>query len=118
MERQLELLVVFSKGVIMRLVYKGIKIPVTNTHNDKLMRFKHQKLYYAIIIKECNRYSSIGNKQRIDIAMTDDNLNILSFLYDMHENTVFENKKATTTIIIPKNTFNNLEINTNFTTED
>lgn len=111
-------LVVIFKGVIMKLIYKGIKIPVTNTHNDKLMRYKHQKLYYAIIIKKCNRYSSIGNKQRIDIAMTDDNLNILSFQYDMHENTVFENKLATTTIIIPRNTYKNLEINTNFTTED
>ena len=102
----------------MKLVYEKIKIPVTTTTNNKLMRYKYQKLYYAIIIKDCNKYSSIGNKQRIDIAMTDENLKILSFQYDMHENTVYENKKASTTIILPKNTYNNLKINTYFTTEE
>ena len=32
----------------------------------------------------------------------------------MHENTVFENKKATKTIILPLNYYDNLEINTKF----
>lgn len=81
------------------------------------MRYKFQKLYYAIIINNCNRYSSIASKQRTDIIMTDDNLNILSYKYEMHENTVYENKNATTTILLPLNTFPNLEENTNFTLE-
>jgi hypothetical protein len=99
----------------MKLVYKKQEIPVTTTTNPNLMRFKFQKLYYAIIINNCNRYSSIASKQRIDIAMTDNNLNILSFKHGMHENTVYENKQATKTILLPLNTFTNLEENTSFT---
>lgn len=99
----------------MKLVYKNKEIPVTTTNNPQIMRFKFQKLYYAIIINNCNRYSSIASKQRIDIVMTDDNLNILSFKLEMHENTVYENKNATKIILLPLNTFDNLEENTSFT---
>ena len=49
--------------------------------------------------------------------MTDDNLNILSFKYEMHENTFVENLNATTTILLPLGTFPNLEIGTNLTLE-
>lgn len=98
----------------MKLVYKNKEIPVTTTNNPQIMRFKFQKLYYAIIINNCNRYSSIASKQRIDIVMTDDNLNILSYKLEMHENTVYENKNATKTILLPLNTFDNLEENTYF----
>ena len=49
--------------------------------------------------------------------MTDDNLNILSFKYEMHENTFVENLNATTTILLPLGTFHNLEIGTNLTLE-
>lgn len=99
----------------MKLVYKDKEIMVTTTNNPLIMRYRFQKLYYAIIINDCNRYSSIASKQRTDIVMTDDNLNILSFKFEMHENTVYENKKATKTILLPLNTFSNLEIKTNFT---
>ena len=98
----------------MYLQYKDISIPVTTTHNKNILKYHFQKLYYAIIIYNCNRYSSIANKQRIDIAMTDDNLNILSIKKDMHENTVYENKEATTTVLLPLNIFDNIDINTNF----
>ena len=82
---------------------------VTTTTNKNILRYHFQKLYYAIIINNCNRYSSIANKQRIDIVMTDDNLNILSFKREMHENTFYENKKATKTILLPLNYFEKLE---------
>ena len=101
----------------MKLVYKNKKIDVTTTNNPSLMRYKFQKLYYAIIINNCNCYSSIASKQRIDIVMTDNNLNILSYKFEMHENTVYENKLATTTILLPLNTFPDLEVNTNFRLE-
>ena len=90
---------------------------VTTTTNKNILRYHFQKLYYAIIINNCNRYSSIANKQRIDIVMTDDNLNILSFKREMHENTFYENKKATKTILLPLNYFKKLEEKTNFILE-
>lgn len=101
----------------MNLIYKNKKIMVTTTTNKKILRYHFQKLYYAIIINNCNRYSSIANKQRIDIVMTDDNLNILSFKREMHENTFYENKKATKTILLPLNYFEKLEEKTNFILE-
>lgn len=101
----------------MKLKYKNQLVDVTQTTNKTIIKHKVQKLYYAIIIKNCNRYSSIGNKQRVDIIQTDDNLNILSFKYEMHENTFVENLNATTTILLPQGTFPNLEIGTNLTLE-
>ena len=93
----------------MKLKYKTKSIDVTTTKNPTILKYRFQKLYYAIIIKNCNRYSSIANKQRIDIVMTDDNLKILSYKTAMHENTVFANEKATTTVLLPPNYFSNLE---------
>ena len=102
----------------MKLIYNNTKISVTTTNNNMIMRYKYQKLYYAIIINNCNRYSSIGSKQRVDIAMTDNNYKILSLKKQMHENTVYENKNATKVIILPPNTFNNLKVNTCFKIEE
>ena len=101
----------------MKLKYNNKLIEVTQTTNKKIIKYKVQKLYYAIIIRNCNRYSSIANKQRVDVVMTDDNLNILSYKYEMHENTFVENKNATTTILLPLGTFPNLEIGTTLTLE-
>ncbi len=98
----------------MKLKYKNTTLEVTQTYNKHIMRYKFQKLYYAIIIYDCNRYSSIASKQRTDIVMVDKDFNILSFLLDMHENTVYENNKATHTILLPLNTIKELEINTKF----
>ena len=91
----------------MKLVYKDKKISVTTTNNKNIMRYKFPKLYYAIIINNCNSYSSIASKQRIDVVMIDDNLNILSYKLGMHENTIFKNKNATKTILLPLNSFDN-----------
>lgn len=102
----------------MKLIYNNKEISVTNTYNNLIMRYKYQKLYYAIIINECNKYSSIHNKQRVDIVMTDNNLKILAIKRNMHENTIYENKKADKTIILPLNTFPDLKENTYFTTKD
>ena len=98
----------------MNLIYKENSIGVTKTNNPQILKYHFQKLYYAIIINNCNRYSSIANKQRIDIVMTDDNLKILSFKREMHENTFYENLQATTTILLPLNYFSDLEPNTFF----
>ena len=96
----------------MQLKYNNETIQVTTTNNKSILKYHFQKLYYAIIINNCNRYSSIANKQRIDVVMTDNELNILSIKRNMHENTVYENKKATTTILLPPNTFKNIKKNT------
>ena len=93
----------------MNLLYNNKSISVTTTKNKDILKYHFQKLYYAIIVENCNRYSSIAHKQRIDIVMTDNDLNILSIKQDMHENTFYEDKKATTTIVLPPNYFHNLE---------
>ena len=102
----------------MNLVYNKKSIMVTETTNQNILKYHFPKLYYAIIIRNCNRYSSIANKQRIDIVLTDDNLNILSYKKEMHENTFYENKLATTTILLPLNTFEDLKENTSFSLEN
>ena len=101
----------------MKLKYDNEILDVTTTTNKTIIKYKIQKLYYAIIIKDCNRYSSIANKQRVDVVMTDDNLKILAFKLDMHENTFFETKEATTTILLPKGSIKTLEIGKNFILE-
>lgn len=98
----------------MKLKYNNKLIDVTTTTNSTILKYHFQKLYYAIIIKNCNRYSSIANKQRIDVVMTDNNLKILSYKREMHENTVFSNEKATTTILLPLNYFQELNIGEKF----
>lgn len=98
----------------MQLKYQNNSINVTTTTNKTILKFHFQKLYYAILIKNCNRYSSIGNKQRIDVVMTDDNLTILSLKREMHENTVFTNEEATNTILLPLDRFPNLKIGETF----
>ena len=90
----------------------------TTTNNKDILKYQFRKLYYAIIINNCNRYSSIANKQRIDVVMTDDKLNILSIKKEMHENTFVENKKATKTILLPLNYFEILKIGTKFIIEN
>ena len=101
----------------MKLKYQNEKLDVTTTTNKTIIKYKIQKLYYAIIIKNCNRYSSIANKQRVDVVMTDENLVILSIKRDMHENTFVENTNASTTILLPLNSFTNLEVGQKFTLE-
>ena len=101
----------------MKLKYQNEKLDVTTTTNKTIIKYKIQKLYYAIIIKNCNRYSSIANKQRVDVVMTDENLVILSIKLDMHENTFVENTNATTTILLPLNGIKNLEVGQKFTLE-
>ncbi len=102
----------------MKLKYNNKSIDVTTTSNKLLLKYHFQKIYYAIIIKNCNRYSSIANKQRVDVVMTDDNLKILSYKREMHENTFFANELATTTILLPLNYFPDLEIGKNFSLEE
>ena len=101
----------------MKLKYKNETIDVTTTKNQTILKYHFQKLYYAIIIKDCNRYSSIANKQRIDVVMTDDSLKILSYKKEMHENTVFSNENATTTILLPLGIIYDLEVGQKFTLE-
>ena len=103
-----------ERKVKMNLIYNNKFISVTTTTNKKILKYHFQKIYYAIVIKNCNRYSTIANKQRIDVVLTDDNLKILSIRKDMHENTFFENKEATTTILLPPNYFDNIKEKTNF----
>lgn len=102
----------------MKLKYNNQEIMVTETRNPYILKYHFQKLYYAILIRDCNRYSSIGNKQRVDVLMTDDSLNILTYKKEMHENTVIANEKATNTILLPLNTFEGIIINTNLELEN
>ena len=96
--------------VVMKLKYNDSSVGVTYTTNVKILNYKFQKLYYAIIIKNCNKYSSILNKQRIDVVMTDNELRVLSIKRSMHENTVYENRDANIVILLPLNTFGDLKI--------
>ena len=98
----------------MKLVYKNKEIEVTQTHNNQIMRYKFPKLRNAIIIYDCNSYSSVGSKQRIDMVLTDDNFNIISICKEMHENTIQIDSRAKHTILMPLNTFEELELNTRF----
>lgn len=98
----------------MKIIYKGKELNATITTNPRLMRYKFQKLYYAIIINNCNSYSSIASKQRVDVVMTDNDYNILSIKREMHENTIYENINANKTILLPLNYFEDLEKNTKF----
>lgn len=98
----------------MKLIYKGKEINTTITTNTGIMRYKFQKLYYAIVINNCNKYSSIASKQRVDVVMTDNDYNILSIKKGMHENTIFENTEAKKTIILPLDYFQELEEKTKF----
>ena len=99
----------------MKLVYKDKSIDVTQSHYDGIMRYKFPKLRNAIIIYDCNSYSSIASKQRVDIALVDDKFHIVLFRYGMHENTIQRDERAKHTILLPLNTFDNLELNTKFT---
>ena len=101
----------------MKLKYKDNSINVTITTNEKVMKYHFQKLYYAIIIKNCNYYSSIANKQKLDVIMTDDDLKILSFKKEMHENTFLHDKNSTTTILLPPKTFKDITKGQNFILE-
>ena len=98
----------------MDLLYNNKSIPVTTTKNKDILKYQFQKLYYAIIVKNCNRYSTIAHKQRVDVVLTDDNLCIVSFKKDMHENTFYEDKSATTAIVLPPDYFKDIEINKKF----
>ena len=102
----------------MKLKYKDKEIEVTQTHNEGIMKYKFPKLRYAIIIYDCNAYSSVFSKQRIDMALTDDNFNIVLYRYGMHENTIQSHDKAKHTILMPLNTFDNLELHTRFQLTD
>jgi len=101
----------------MKLKYKNEIIDVTKTKNKEIIKYRFQKLYYAIIIEDCNRYSSIANKQRIDVALTDDDLTIMSYKKEMHENTFVENLEATKTILLPLGSIKDFEIGTKFILE-
>ena len=94
----------------MKLKYNDNSVVVTITNNVKILNYKFQKLYYAIIIKKCNKYSSILNKQRIDVVMTDSEFRVLSIKRNMHENTIYENANANNVILLPLNTFSDLKI--------
>lgn len=96
--------------VVMKLRYNDSSVVVTITNNVKILNYKFQKLYYAIIIKNCNKYSSILNKQRVDVVMINDDFKVLSIKRSMHENTVYENTMANNVILLPLGTFSDLKI--------
>jgi len=96
--------------VVMKLRYNDSSVVVTITNNVKILNYKFQKLYYAIIIKNCNKYSSILNKQRVDVVMINDDFKVLSIKRSMHENTVYENTRANNVILLPLGTFSDLKI--------
>lgn len=101
----------------MKLLYNEESIFVTTTNNINILKYRFQKLYYAIIINNCNRYSSILNKQRIDVVMVDDKYRVLSIKRTMHENTIYEDEDASKTILLPLGTFSSLRKNDYFSIE-
>lgn len=101
----------------MKLKYNNDSVMVTYTNNLKILNYRFQKLYYAIIIENCCRYSSVLNKQRIDVIMVDDFFKVLSIKRNMHENTVFETIGAKRTILLPLGVFSDLKVNDILTIE-
>ena len=98
----------------MKLVYKNKDIGVTFTHNEKIMRYKVQKLYFAYYIVDCKKYSSIMSKQEVDVVSVDKDDVIKGFVYNMHINTVFSARGGVNTIILPCGYFDNLQIGEKF----
>ena len=96
--------------MFMKLIFNNEQIMLTTTSNIKILCYKFQKLYYAILIYNCNKYSSILNKQRIDVIMIDDKFKVLSIKRNMHENTIYENIDADNVILLPLNAFSDLKI--------
>ena len=90
---------------------------VISTNNTRILNYVFRKLYHAIIINNCNRYSSILNKQKIDIVMVDDNFKILSIKRKMNENTIYENKNASKVVLLPLGMFDDLVVDDYFTVE-
>ena len=75
----------------MNLIYKNNKIPVTYTINKGIMRYKFQKLYYAIIINECNKYicievsNGLENENFRFISSGDKDHNITNFFKSIQD---------------------------------
>lgn len=98
----------------MRVRYKNQELMITETKSSTILKYHFQKIYYAILIRDCNRYSSIGNKQRVDVVMLNQDLEILSFKRAMHENTFFEEKNAVNVMLLPVDAISNLEVGSKF----
>lgn len=103
-----------SLRCFMRVRYKNQELMITETKSSTILKYHFQKIYYAILIRDCNRYSSIGNKQRVDVVMLNQDLEILSFKRAMHENTFFEEKNAVNVMLLPVDAISNLEVGSKF----
>jgi len=94
----------------MYLVYKDKEISCVETGIETFLRYKVQKIYYAVLMRNKNRFSTILSLQNIDIMILDDEYKILSYKHNMKPNTVFEDKNGSIVIILPPNYYENIEI--------
>lgn len=89
----------------MDLIYKDKSIKCTRTYEQKPMKYRYEKLYFGIIINDCNRYSSLNSLQYTDVCLVDEDYKILELKKNMHPNTYIECDEAVMAIITPKDYF-------------
>ena len=94
----------------MYLVYKDKEIRCVETGIETFLRYKVEKIYYAVVIRNCNRFSTILSLQNIDIMILDNDYKILSYKHNMKPNTVFEDKNGSIVVVLPPNYYENIEI--------
>jgi len=94
----------------MNLVYKDKKIRCVETGIETFLRYKAEKLYYAVILRNRNRFSTILSLQIIDVMVLDDDYKIISFKHNMKPNTVYEDKNGSIVVVLPPNYYEDIEV--------
>lgn len=75
------------------------------SENNKPLYLRYEKLYFGIIINECNRYSALKVLHKTDVALVNDDYVIVELVKGIHPNTYIENERATRAILLPPNYF-------------
>lgn len=88
-----------------RIFYGNKDILGVYSENKKPLYLRHEKLYFGVVINECNRYSSLKVLYKTDAALVNDDYEIVEISKGMHPNTYIENEKATRAILLPLNYF-------------
>lgn len=94
----------------MYLEYNNNKIICVETKVESFLKYRLEKLYYAVIIYNKNRFSTILSLQNIDLVILDDNYKIVSFKLNMVPNTVYEDKSGNIIVILPVGYYKDLEV--------
>ena len=88
-----------------RIFYGNKDIVGVYSENKKPLYLRYEKLYFGIIINECNRYSALKVFYKTDVALVNNDYEIVELSKGIHPNTYIENEKATRAILLPLNYF-------------